>query len=245
MVDDRKVAELFRDAASDAPPPSFDVEDVLAASGRARARQRAAVLSGSALGIVVLVGGVVVGTNVLNGAGDSESGSAGVAAEQPSTTGSKMTPYGLPKGGNPQESVPTQSPKQGGDESGDVGPRTGSTLRGCEKVDRELAVALAGELPATPSGRNAGNLRCEQGARSAGFQVTVDGKLGQVSVLLMPDQPSDTRPWTGARPHAEHAQRAASGGRTVVVLSEPPSGGTEAPYADRLGRIAAGIAGKF
>lgn len=242
-MDERKVAQLFRDAASDAPPPSFDLDDVAAASARAGARHRSAVLAGSALGVAVLVGGAVVGTELLRGGG--EEGSTATLAGPESSTKHRMEQNapGNPRSG-PAADDPTNSPKQGGDKSGRVGPRTDGTPRGCNQVDRELAVALAGELPATPSPSDAdtGNLRCPDGGRSAGFQVRGDGT---VSVLLLPPGVAVGQPWSGAVPNAEHVRRAAQRGGTVIVLSEPGSGQTEAPQAARLPEIARSLAARF
>ncbi|TCP54174.1 hypothetical protein EV191_103215 [Tamaricihabitans halophyticus] len=239
-MDDRQVTELMRDAAQDTPPASFDVPEVLAASARARARQRARVFGGATVGVVLLAGGVFVGSTVFTGTDQEIAGSAAQPAEQEAG----QAPYAeQPR----QENVPTPSPKQGGEGSGDVGPRTGGTPDGCAQVDRELAVALAGELPATPGAAERGSLRCVAEDRVAGFEISDGAAKGTISVLLRPAEVADqdSPPWSAAPEAAAHVQRATANGDTLVVLTEPAQGSAGPPLADQLESLAARLAAKF
>jgi hypothetical protein len=60
-ADEARIAALFRDAASGAPPPGFDAAQVVATSRRITRRRRSAV-AGAALAVLAVVGvGVVAG----------------------------------------------------------------------------------------------------------------------------------------------------------------------------------------
>src|SRR5690349_13124162 len=60
-ADEARIAALFRDAASGAPPPGFDATQVVATSRRITRRRRSAV-AGAALAVLAVVGvGVVAG----------------------------------------------------------------------------------------------------------------------------------------------------------------------------------------
>src|SRR5687768_11522241 len=60
-MDEQKLADLFRDAAHDAPPASFDAGDVRTASRRATLRRRNSIAAGTTLVVVLGFGGVVAG----------------------------------------------------------------------------------------------------------------------------------------------------------------------------------------
>jgi hypothetical protein len=257
-VDEKKLGELFRDAVRDAPPASFDTGDVLVASRRATARHRTAVALGSTVAAVVLLGGTALGVNLLGNRGSSLN-----AASAPAVgTGSPglMTPFNRPgagaatpdtrsletqRGGLPPKSIPESPPTQGGELSGSASPRAGSTLVGCGPVDRELAVALANELPAAAGAQPVPVTgSCPDGALSAGYEVRDGDRTGLFSVVVVPariggsavlDQPAGSRVTTIPT----------SGGGTITVLSTPATGSTAAPFGDRVPAVADHLASQY
>jgi len=195
-VDEKKLREVFGEAVPEAPPPTFQIGEVRSESRRQRTRHRNALLGGSALGIAVLTGAAVLGVALWKG---TDSNDASTAAGAPmfdgsssnATSGSSDVPHEVQppraaSGGTEQDkSFPTESPKQGGTSTGNAGPSgPGSTLIGCGQADRELAAALAGELPAAASPKllNA-KVACPQGARSFAVEVTDGDRTGIVSVV--------------------------------------------------------------
>lgn len=57
-MDEQRLSELFGDAVGDAPPASFGRAEVVAASRRATARRRAALVGGTLISVAVLAVGV-------------------------------------------------------------------------------------------------------------------------------------------------------------------------------------------
>ncbi len=249
-MDERKIAELFRDAASDAPPASFGVDNVVSASARETVRRRNRLALGSAMAAVLVFGGVVAYANLMS----VENGlptSAGSALEAESPN---LTPFGVPEprdggtlaepdltGGLPPKSIPENTSTQGDVEPGKAGrPTTGGTS-GCQEVDRELAVALADELPAAdglqPSHAVA---NCPPGARGASFLVR-DGRgvYGVVSVVLLPVGQQALASTSIAEAHHDSAKG------VVYVLSEPAQGASVGPFEAELGSLAERIAARF
>ncbi|GDY32123.1 hypothetical protein GTS_37560 [Gandjariella thermophila] len=244
-MDERELAEVFRAAVRDTPPASFDERDVVAASRRARARQRTAIVAGSTLGVAVLVGGAVAGADLLHGpAHEVASG-----PEQSTTHGRPpMNTFGLPVPGTPApHSFPEATPEQGGGAGGEVGPRADGTRSGCGPVDRELAAALAGELPAAAAGGLpvAVDAQCPQGARAAGYLVRDGDDLGVFSVVLVPAgaQRSVTQ-FSGPGSSTTVSVTTRSGGQLTVV-SKAQRGSTGAPFGDRVAAIAADLASRY
>ncbi|HEY8374171.1 MAG TPA: hypothetical protein VIL00_15650 [Pseudonocardiaceae bacterium] len=261
-MDERRLTELFRDAVCDAPPASFDVRDVTEASRRATRRQRAAVLVGSAMGVAVLFGGAAMFTDLL---GSSTSGST-VAGPQtgpgdPLGTGGRqervapVSPFqqpdgpgtaGEPSGGAPATSFPGGPPMQGGGTSGEAGPGTGSTQDGCGPADRELADALAGELPAA-AGRSPVPLgvECPVGARGVRVPVQDGTATGDITVVLGPEGSGASGAGEVNRPDGARGFAAVTpSGRLLTVTSESTSG-TTPPFADRVGELAQRLAERF
>ncbi|MGM1058755.1 hypothetical protein [Saccharothrix sp. Mg75] len=251
-MDEQKLSELFRDAAGDAPPASFDVGEVRAASARATARRRSAAALGSALAVVLVFGGVVVSTDLFaKSTGDTTA--AGSAESAPSPD---VTPFGeaevpaVPKdaspdrsGGMPPKSVPDDPSTQGDEPLGTADrPTVGRTPGGCVEVDRELAVALADELPVarglqpSPAAAN-----CPAGGRGAGYLVRDGGATGTVSVVVVPPGTPDLVPDRSVRFQSSPT----SGGEELYVLSEPAAGSGVAPFADELASLARRLGDRF
>ncbi|WP_447004783.1 hypothetical protein ACRAKI_35265 [Saccharothrix isguenensis] len=250
-MDEQKLTELFRDAASDAPPPSFDVDGVRSASARATARRRSAIALGSTMALVLVLGGVVVTTNL---AGSDSAGDTAAASYQDASSpgGSSFTaaePEMAPKdaspersGGIPPKSIPEDPSTQGDEPSGSADPRVGSTQRGCVEVDRELAVALADELSVANAAQAApAAADCPVGARGASFLVRDGAVYGTVSVVVAPlgtmsPVPDGTSSYAGVK---------TAGGEELHLLSQSAEGSSDEPFADRLQVVAQRLAARF
>ncbi|XVV03627.1 hypothetical protein ACQPW3_41010 [Actinosynnema sp. CA-248983] len=246
-MDERKLAELFRDAAGGAPPPSFDVGSVRAKSAKATAQHRTRIALGSSLAVVLLFGGVLVTTDLAREESGGLTASAGSAQDAPSPN----LPFEVPQEGQqraetdqrgevPPKSGPDAPSTQGDGTSGTTGRIAPGGTSGCQEVDRELAVALADKLPAADGLQAApAAAQCPPGARGASYLVR-DGSIpGVVSVVLVP-------PGTRTVPSGATAE-ASSPGRTGVVhvLSEPEAGSSVAPFAAELAELAREIAAEF
>ncbi|MEU7526215.1 hypothetical protein AB0A74_10805 [Saccharothrix sp. NPDC042600] len=248
-MDERKLAELFRDAAGGAaPPPSFDVGSVRAESARVTARRRTRVALGSTLAVVLLFGGVLVTTDLTRQDSGGLTASAGSAQDSPSPN---LTPFAVPQEGQQRaetdqsgEALPKSGPDapstQGDGTSGTTGRIAPGGTSGCQEVDRELAVALADKLPAADGLQPApAAAQCPPGSRGASYLVR-DGSIpGVVSVVLVP-------PGTLTVPSSATAEASSPAKTGVVhVLSEPEAGSSVAPFAAELDELAREIAAKF
>jgi hypothetical protein len=250
-VDERKVADLFRAAAGDAPPASFDEHDVAAASRRATQRRRSMLAGGGGLAVVIVAFVVLLGTGVF---GHTLRGGTPTAASAQS--GQRGAPFGQHSLAGPQEgtarpevrgpnSFPTTPPVQGGGGVGGVGPGAGSTLAGCGPTDRELAVALASALPSVgaPTSPPAAIVTCDRPTRSASYLVTDGQHTGYVTALLLPaGDPGHYSAIDGSRAESVHST---SGRWLVTVVSGPAGAGGVPPLTDRLSAIAAGLGRAF
>lgn len=247
-MDERKLSELLRDAVADAPAPTFDQNDVVRASERQRLRQRNRILSGSALGVALMAGATALSVALWTAAhsADRSDAAEGVAAPGNEST----APYELNEekdaearaqsdggGGDPNSSP--ESRKQGrtpGEDAGPAGP--GSTSSRCEQADRELAAALAGELPAAALSEQP--LPTAYLCGQSDTSVTYDLPDGSVVATLVPPNSMSA---IGQEPGTElaRADAPAPDGSTVVIVSTAPAGGTP-PYADHLHEWARGVA---
>lgn len=221
-MDEKELETLFRAAPGEPPPPGFSLNDVTAAAARASARRRSAVLLTAACLVAVL----------------SAAGIAGVSYFR-STETSTAQPALAPE--RPPETSPGPSALQGSGGNGEDGPRA-EGASGCEKVDRELATALAGELPATGATAPLPGRFCPTVTRSAGFHVTDGDSSGVVSVTVFPAGVAVKLP-TFKDGTVPAGQLAGSGG-TVLVLSTPDPG-SAAPLEADLPRIAGALAPAF
>lgn len=257
-MDEHKLAELFRDAVRDAPPPSFDEGDVRSASYRATARRRSSLALGSTMAVVLVFGGVAVSAGIFST--DDKASTSGSAAGAPlenpeSAPGETMSPYGLPpdaepggqatdRGGPPPKSIPEDSSTQGDETPGSASLSAGGTPTGCGPVDRELAVALAGELPvAAGTQPSPAPGDCPVGAKGASYLVRDGGKYGVFSVVVVPkDSAAPANLGTAA---SLQVSRNTKTGATVHVVSEPEQGSATPPFPEKLDAVAADIADKY
>ncbi|WP_236790505.1 hypothetical protein [Amycolatopsis sp. GM8] len=218
-MDEKDLETLFRAAPGDPPPPGFGLADVTAASARASARRRSAVLLSAVCAVLVLGGAGIAGLSYFR-----------------STEMSTAQPVSAPE--RPPNAFPNPTPLQGSGGNGKDGPRAEGTS-GCEKVDRELATALAGELPATGGTEPIPGPVCPTATRSAGFHVTDGDRNGVVSVTVFPAGMPVGVPATSAS-----AQQLTASGGTILVLSTPDAGSAP-PLQTDLARIAAALGGHF
>jgi hypothetical protein len=237
--DESDLRTLFANAPGDPPPPAFDAGDVVAASRRVTARRRRVIAAACACVVLVLGGVGIIGSALT---ASPQSGTMMAKGSGGAERTNDLTAEGQPGDGPERHSgttapgFPTPSPQQGGAENGRNGPRADSTF-GCDKVDRELATALAGELPVTVAAAPVPGHVCSTGIRSAGFPLSG----GTVSVAVVP---------AGARapatpPGVARAERPAASGGIVLVISTPEGPGAAPPFAADLGRIAAALAARY
>ncbi|GAA3880854.1 hypothetical protein GCM10022243_51850 [Saccharothrix violaceirubra] len=235
-MDEQKLSELFREAATDVPPASFDLGGVRSASYRATARRRSAIAAGTSLVFVLLLGGGFV----LSGGASHTSGTArqdaSPGAAESTVPMIAQEPTVPNTGGTSPYSLPRDSSTQGDELPGSAGTAdAGNASRGCVEVDRELAVALADELPvATPPAVPA-VAQCPEGARGASYPVRDGADQGTVTVVFVPD---------GVAVLPTGASAPARGG-TVYVFSTPAAGTGTGPFSSRLADIAVGVAGRL
>lgn len=233
-MDDRELETMFADAVGEPPPAGFDASDVVSASKRAQARRRSTIVAACGCFVLLLagLGAVSVFTTSKPGesvsALDTQSGAGG----QPS-----MGPLRPSIGGN-TPGFPTQHPMQGGAGNGEDGPRAESAS-GCDKVDGELATALAGELPVTVKTADATVGRvCTTQARAAGFRVPG----GTISVLLLAH--GVTLDQAAVPTGSVRAEKATAAGGTIELISTPDAG-VPPPLADQLAGLAGSLATHF
>ena len=109
-MDEKRLAELLKDAVADTPPPTFTQSDVTRESERQRVRRRNGLLTGSAFGVAVLAGATALGVALWTGPG---SPSNVTSAESVASGGNgNAAPYELPDEDN-DAAAPTQ---RGGDQ---------------------------------------------------------------------------------------------------------------------------------
>src|SRR5882757_2554044 len=247
-MDEKRLSELLKDAVSDAPPSTFDQSDVTSESERLRIRHRNGVVAGSAFGVALLAGAAALGVALSTGPGSVESATA--AGDGTSFGNGNAAPNEVPDGdvriapqteGGDQEDFPPETPKRGGSSDGNAGPAgPGGTPSGCEQADRELAAALAGELPAAAQLRTEDafpvSLSCPADSLGAAFRVVDDGVPGIVSVVVL--GPESGAPDWPLAPDTVRAEAQGPMGGTVLVVSEATDSNQPAPYGNELWTVA-------
>lgn len=249
-MDERELQELFHDAPGEAPPPSFGASDVAAASKRATARHRMRVATASSAAVLVLVGG---GLFAMYGLGGGNGGNTGGTADELAASAPKFDAQTQRQPSSADErqldgdsnAADQASPKQGGEVNKESGPGVARTER-CAAVDRQLATALAGELPVDPtSDAVPGQFECPDIQRQAAYRVSDDGRVGTVSVALT--SPETVRAMSRANSRelsrAPQARATTDDGRVILVMSIGDA--DDSPYADELQKIADALAKRF
>ncbi|MEV6239996.1 hypothetical protein [Lentzea sp. NPDC051838] len=182
-MDEQKLADLFRDAATDAPPASFDAGDVRTASRRATLRRRNSIAAGTTLVVVLGFGGVAAGAGWF-GTNTSGSNNLGSAQQQEGTgADAPITPL---EAQPPPKNNPGDASTQGdASKPGSTGLATSAqrAVQGCAAVDRELADALAGELSVPSELAVLPAESCSPQSRAASFKI--DGLT--VTAIVTPD----------------------------------------------------------
>jgi hypothetical protein len=235
-MNEPELRELFRDAPGEPPPARFDLADVESASRHLTRKRRAVVAAATTCVLLAFAATGLLG--VWLGPGGGTEGEVPVAASaDPTGDPGQPTPSPERLPGIPSDS-PAASPMQGGERPGENGPWADSTS-GCEKADRELAIALAGELPVAGTGAATAGRVCAGNLRSAALPV--DG--GTVSVTLAP--PGVAMQLATQPPGSAVAEQTAASGGTVWVISTPARGSTSAPVAGDVGEIASALAARF
>lgn len=245
-MDEKKLAELLKDAVAEAPPPTFTHGDVTRESARQRQRHRNGLLAGSAFGVAVLAGATAIGVALWTGGGSP--GSATSAESMVSSGNGNAAPYELPdedaRAAEPTEreskDFPPETPKQGGSSDGNGGPAgPASTPSGCEQADRGLAAALAGELPAAANVKVDDAVPVAMSCPDDAVGAAFDLPGGRISVVLLP---ADGVVSEDAEAAVSAGRAVTTTGREVVVLSEPTDPGGRTPYDIDLTRLATTLA---
>ncbi|MDX3657503.1 hypothetical protein PV646_09335 [Streptomyces sp. ID05-26A] len=169
-MDEQKLADLFRDAAHDAPPASFDAGDVRKASHRATVRLRNSIAAGTAFVVVLGFGGVFAANSWVS----QDTGGANVAGPGQKQDNAAESPMTLMEAQPPPTNFSGEGKSTQGDVStpGSTGLGTSDgTVQGCAGVDRELADALADELSVSPTSAETPTLSCSTDSRSAAFKI--------------------------------------------------------------------------
>jgi hypothetical protein len=241
MNDDERLAALFRDAASDAPPPAFDHADVVAASRRITARRRSAAVAAAA--VIGLVG---FGAAVAWPGSDEAltSAAAPVSAREAPAEPELADPYAADSGADSGA---------GSGSAADEGSESGSAAGGSGPAAAPVAPAPPGLAPLGPGGGACAD-RQDPGLRALVGEVlpgVVDAPPAATTDVCLPgthrylalevaDGAARGVLDVGYLPPGTIAQVAtgtlaaptASGG--TVLVGSAPDGPGPAPYADRL-----------
>lgn len=237
-MDERELRSLFSAAPGDAPEPTFSRDDVVREARRQTVRHRNRITAGVSAAVLVVAG--FGGYGLLSGGTPKPMTAANGDAVSSSELGSAQpgdVPL-RPEVGGESPNFSSQVPQQGGTAEGKTGPRA-EGASGCEQVDRELAIALAGELPghvsdtqAVPGGA------CTTTSRSAGFQVAG----GEIAAAVYPKGVPVARKFQPAGTVTAQVGTA-SGGELVLV--SVPSAGAAAPLAGQVEQFAHDLAPRF
>lgn len=223
---ERDLEEFFREAADNAPPATFDQQDIARGARRVTARRRMAAVGGSLVAAGLLVGGVGLGSGWFGS-------DAGTQAEP------SISRPAVPGGGEP-------NPRAGGENGPSVlsGPGAGAG-GGCGPPDQQLAERLAGQLPSLSEvSMPVAAKKCPPGADTASYRLTQGETKGNVTAILAPVSASPNPSGEikrGPNGSAEVTVRAA-GGKVLIVRSTPAQG-SAAPYEQQLPSIAERLAG--
>ncbi|WP_410604813.1 hypothetical protein [Amycolatopsis sp. lyj-90] len=234
-MDENDLKALFRDAPGDAPASSFDTADVVHASRRATARRRNGIAVACSAVVLVLAG---VGMFGVLGGTDFQMGTAAKSGNEAASPGQPGAASARPLDSGESSNFSNPPPQQGGGGPEKTGQMTAEGTYGCDQVDRELATALAGELPVPVDvAKSTPGDICTTGARSAGFQVPG----GSVAVAVFPAGASVPPVPIGA----SSAQRTTAKGSLVVVVSLGDGSGRPAFPESDVDRFVAVLAARY
>lgn len=232
-----KLAALFHAAASDAgaPPPSFDHDDVVAASRRIGARR--ARIAASAAGLIAIAG---IGTAVvLPSTMSSDTTSAAAPFAVSEGPGAAQEAPGAarkaPDAAAPEAVAPriAQAPPPSAGGSGPLGP---GNVECANRQDPELRRLVEQVLPVAGAPEAAITMVCLPGGeRGVNLEVQDAGRSGVLTVEYLPPGLLESRVADGA----STAERPTASGGTVVVSVRPETPGAQPPFADRVDAAAA------
>lgn len=219
--DDTRIAAVFTAAAEAAPPPSFGHADVVAASRRARARRRSALVGG-AVAVLAVAG---IGSAFVAGApGDEAATSA--AAPAPAQADAAPEAASAP-GDTALRDGPVPLPP--------LGPGDAECADRQDPALRALLEQVLPEVAAAPEA--AITMECRPGGeRGVNLEVTEGGVTGVLTVEYLPPG-TEPRP---VDPEVAAARLPTASGGTVSVYSGGIDGAD--PFADRLDLVAAHLA---
>lgn len=234
-MQDREFEQIFRSAAREAPPASFDVDDVTATSRRITARRRTATVSGSLVAAAVLALGVFLGPSLLQPPAQ-HGAQPPPATPQPPAVGPLSEPNAR-SGTGPQ--VPTgRNP---------VAPHSSTS---CDSVDPRIASELAKELGTGDenSAQPVRNGDCPPDSVGAGIRMREGATDGTVSAVLSPASsvsPAQVVPGGFEHHGAKGYTVKAKSGKVLTVRSHPVRADLPAPRSDQLQLIAERIGGRL
>ncbi|WP_328447217.1 MULTISPECIES: hypothetical protein [unclassified Amycolatopsis] len=234
-MDEQELRSLFSAAPGDGPSAGFTQEDVVRESRRQTVRRRNRITAGVSAAALVVVGfgayGLLSGgtpgslTAAKDNAVSAQSGQPGVGPARPQAGGESPNFTSTP-------------PQQGGSGDGKTG-QLAEGASGCEEVDGELAIALAGELPGHFAASQASpGSACTTASRSAGFPVPG----GEVAAAVYPKGiPAAFK----SQPAGTVTARVATASGGTLVLVSVPDAANAAPYAGDVDRFASELAPRF
>jgi hypothetical protein len=235
-MDEQELRSLFSAAPGDVPEPSFTQGDVVRESRRQTVRRRNRITAGVSAAALVVAGFGAYG-QLSGGIPKSMTAADNAAQGRPGSAQPGDGPL-RPQIGGESPNFSSQSPQQGGAGDGKTG-QLAEGASGCEQVDGELAIALAGELPghvaaaqAVPGGA------CSTVSRSAGFPVPG----GEVAVAVYPKGIPEV---FKSQPAGTVTARVGTASGGVLVLVSVPAAGAAAPYAGQVDRFALDLAPRF
>ncbi len=229
MIDDDRLGELFRSAASDAAaPPAFDHSDVVTASRRSTARRRGAVTG--ALGVLAFVG---IGAAVVL------PGSGGVA----STASTPFVASDVAARREAAPALPAPAPMQAAEgapaaaaDAGvlPLGPGTGPCADRQDPALRALVEQVMPEVVGASAAVTTDECR-PGGERGVSVEVGDGAAAGLLTVIYRPPGAS-----VSLAPGAVSAPTV-SGGTVIAGLRSAAPGGA-VPFEGRLAAVAAFLA---
>jgi len=236
-MDEQELRSLFSAAPGDTPEPSFTQGDVVRESRRQTVRRRNRLTAG--VGAVVLVVAGFGAYGQLSGDIPKSMTAADNAAPAQASPDSGQPGDGSmrPQVGGESPNFPAQPPQQGGVGEGKTG-HLAEGASGCEQVDGELAIALAGELPGHFAAQAVPGGACSTVSRSAGFQVPG----GEVAAAVYPKGIPEV---FKSQPAGTVTARVGTASGGVLVLVSVPSTGAAAPYAGQVDQFARDLAPRF
>ncbi len=238
-MDEQELRSLFSAAPGDAPSPSFDQGDVVRESRRQTVRRRNRITAGVSAAALVVVGFGAYG--LLSGGTPGSPTAASdnaVSAQSGPVSGQPNPSVARPQVGGESPNFSSTPPQQGGSGDGKTG-QLAEGASGCEEVDGELAIALAGELPGHVAAAQASpGSACTTASRSAGFPVPG----GEVAAAVYPKGISVA---FKSQPAGTVTARVATASGGTLVLVSVPDAASAAPYAGDVDRFASELAPRF